>query len=194
MLLLTSTAIIASAPPKKEKNPINLTNDIVMILFCCCKFCQSCQKNSGDILVHIVIRTRFMRRDRLYNHSCDFYTQSQVLPCLYFLQYSSLAWRMSAVYPLIYCTLKRSSARSFCSNVSLANKEGVDIAQGVVVDQSSVHNNEVRSDEVALMVESLKIVPFHHPQRDYEVHANSFTSWKLPDIIYVRPLDSAKFP
>ena len=37
-------------------------------------------------------------------------------------------------------------ARSFYSNVSLANKEGVDIAQGVVVDQSSVHNNEVRSD------------------------------------------------
>lgn len=55
----------------------------------------------------------------------------------------------------------------------------------MVVDHASVHNKKVQSDEVALMVKSLKIAPFCHEQHGYEVQADSFTSWKLQDIIYL---------
>ena len=56
------------------------------------------------------------------------------------------------------------------------------IGSGVVVDQEKVHGHDLRQDEVALMVESLKVNTIKHTRCSYDIEVGGFSGWCINDV------------
>lgn len=61
-------------------------------------------------------------------------------------------------------------------------KGRVILGTGHTVSQRKVHGYELQNNEIAVMVESLKVSSFKHSKYGYDIEIGGFTAWYLNDI------------
>ena len=61
-------------------------------------------------------------------------------------------------------------------------KGNVSVGSGLTVDRNKVYGYELKDNEVALMVKSLKVKSLQHEKYRYDIEVGGFTVWNVNDI------------
>ena len=61
-------------------------------------------------------------------------------------------------------------------------KGNASVGSGLTVDQNKVHGYQLKDNEVALMVKSLKVKSLQHEKYRYDIEVGGFTAWNVNDI------------